>query len=136
MAGTDPTHAEPGPGALVGDIVEDARELLNQQLLLFKAEVRQDVVKAKSAAVLLAGGAAAGLLAAILLSLMLVHLVLWAAPTAPTWVGYAAVGVFLVIVGGGLAYWAMSRVTTTLNPLPVQSVQGVKENVEWKTAPR
>jgi hypothetical protein len=67
---------------------------------------------------------------------MLVHLPLWEPPAEPPWLGHVAVGVFLVVVGGGLAYWALSRVKTTLNPLPVQSVQGLKETAEWKTAPR
>jgi uncharacterized membrane protein YqjE len=150
MAGNVPTPAEPGfpgraepagsagrlEGALIGDIVEDAHALLNQQLLLFKAEVRQDLVKAKAAALFVLAGTAVSFLAVILLSLMLVHLVQWAATGAPPWVGYAVVGVLLVGVGGALAYWTVSRLKTTLNPLPVQAVEGLKENVEWKTAPR
>jgi uncharacterized membrane protein YqjE len=150
MAAKVPTPAEPGfpgpvetavrPGSLngprIGEIVEDVHELLNQQLRLFKAEVQQDVSRAKAAALFVLAGGAVCLLAAVLLSLMLVHLLLWAVPATPYWVGYAVVGVFLAAVGGALAYWTVGRLKTTLNPLPVQTAEGLKENIEWKTAPR
>jgi hypothetical protein len=127
-----PTSAEPGTATLVAGIVEDAQELLKQQVTLFKAEVRQDAATAKAAALFLALGAAVSFLGAILLGLTLVYLLQRWFPNWHLWVCYSVAGV-LFAGSGGVLVWLTLKWFKTTHVLPEQSVEAMKENVEWKT---
>ena len=74
------------------------------------------------------------LLAGILLSVMLAHLLnyLWPETIPPLWGGYAIVGGMLAALGGGLVFWGKAQFTK-FNPLPDQTVEGLKENIQWQT---
>jgi uncharacterized membrane protein YqjE len=121
---------------LVSGIITDAQDLMKQQLALFRSEVREDVRKTKEAAVLLMGGLAVVQIAAIILSLMLVHLLIATTPNMlPPWACYGIVGGGLALLGGGLTMMARSKFSS-FNPLPDQSAQAVKENVRWMTNPK
>ncbi len=48
----------------------------------------------------------------------------------PTWAGYALVGVVLA-VAGGILFSAAQRQIKTIHPVPEQTVETMKENVEW-----
>lgn len=131
---------QPGNGAtateLVSGIITDAQDLIKQQMALLRSEVREDFRKTKEAAVLLMGGLVVVHIAAIILSLMLVHLLIaTTATTLPPWACYGIVGAGLALLGGGLTMMARSKFNS-FNPLPDQSAQAVKENVRWMTNPK
>jgi hypothetical protein len=134
------TDQHPGSDAtsitqLVTGIINDARELSRQQLALFKGEFRQEFAESKGATMLLALGASLGGLSAMLLCFGVVLLLAWAVPEIPLWGWFLIGGGVLAAVGGPL-FWAGRTKFRSLRPLPDQSVQELRENVQWIMHPR
>jgi len=116
---------------LLTGIAEDAQTLMRQQLTLFQVELRNDLRKTRNAAIPLMVGILVCGLAAVFLCAMLA-LLLDEALVLPWWVGFAGVGGFLLVVGGILVLWGKTRFDA-FSPLPEQTVEGIKENIQWKT---
>jgi len=134
MASNLQTDAGPGLGELVSGIVQDAQELISQQLALFKQEVRDDLRKTREGMGLLGLAAGVLLVGSLILGLTLVHLLAWLAPTLPLWACYGIVGAGLTGVGALLAWQGWQKVTA-IHPLNDQAAKGLEENLEWKTKP-
>jgi uncharacterized protein YacL len=132
MATNLQTDPGPGLGELVSGIVQDAQELIGQQLALFKQEMRQDLKKAREGVGLLALAAGTLLVGSILLGLMLVHLLFWLAPSLPLWSCYAIVGGVLAGIGTFLAMQGREKLGQVM---PEQTTKALEENLEWKTKP-
>jgi hypothetical protein len=115
--------------SLVGGIVEDAQQLIRQELMLARREVQQEMDKAKTAAI--SFGVALGVLAlsAILLSLAVVYVVHQVAGL-PLWGSYALVGGVFLAVGGTLLVVVKNKVND-INVVPRQTVETMRENVQW-----
>jgi uncharacterized membrane protein YqjE len=126
---------EPSVTALVSGIIHDIQELLKQQVTLFRVEIREDLRKTKEAVVSLAAGLLVTLLGAFLLSLALPLLLWWAAPALPPWACFAIVGGALTALGAILLYAGVKKLEAA-NPLHDQSVEALKENVQWLTNPK
>jgi len=121
--------------SLVSGIVHDAQELVKQQFELLKAEVRDDFRKMREAGEMLSAGAGLALMGGILLTLTLVHLLNWLIPEMPQWAAYGIVAVVFIAGGAGL-YLAGKRMLDKVNPLPEQTAEALKENVQWITKPK
>lgn len=134
MATNLQTDSRQGVGELVSGIVQDAQELVSQQLSLFKHELRQDFRNARDGLCILAGATTVLLVASLLLGLMLVHLVQWLAPTWPLWVCYALIGGVFAVIGSALAYVGYEKLRSR-NILPDESAKALEESLEWKTKP-
>jgi hypothetical protein len=132
MANDLRTAPEPSMTSLVSGIINDAQDLLKQQVSLLKQELREDVRKTKEAALSLALGLGIGLIGALLLGQMLSLVLNWAVPSLPLWACYGIVGGLLTALAGGML-WAGTKKFQSFNPLPEQSVQALKENLTWKT---
>jgi len=132
MATNLQTDPGPGVGELVSGIVQDAQELIGQQLALFKQEMRQDLKKAREGARLLALAAGVLLVGSILLGLMLVHLLAWLAPSWPLWICYGIIGGALAGIGAFLALQGREKLGQVV---PQQTAKALEENLEWKTKP-
>jgi hypothetical protein len=140
MANDLQTSSDTSVVSLVTGIINDAQELFKQQLALFKYEVREDLRKSREAALSLAIGAGIAFVGVVLLCFMLVHLMHWAIPAAggpvvPLWVCYATIGGVLTLLGGALIY-AGKKKFDSFNPLPDQSVEAIKENMQWIMNPK
>lgn len=114
---------------LVAGIVDDLQELIKQNLTLFKVEVREDFKKTKQAAAALGVGIGLALVGALHLTLMLVFL-LWWAFDLPLWVCFAIVGGLFAGVGVAL-YLKGKKKLDSFKPLPDETAQALKENVQW-----
>jgi hypothetical protein len=127
-------HSPPEPSltALVSGIIHDIQELLKQQVTLFRYEFRQDLRKAREAGTALAAGVAVALGGGLLLLLALPLLLSAVAPALPLWAWFAIVGAFLTGLGALLAYAGVKKLEAA-NPLHDQSVEALKENVQWLT---
>jgi len=126
---------EPSMTKLVGGIIDDAQRLFKQQAELFQADIKREIRQAKQVGLnmVLAGSlmGAGGLF----LLFMVVHLLHRLFPdTLPLWACHAIVGGALFAIGLGL-YFAGREKLDKLSPLPEQSVEGLKENLQWKTNP-
>jgi hypothetical protein len=94
---TEPA-AHTGLSSLVGGILKDAKELVIQGAALAKLEVKDELRKAKSAAIAAGIGVGVAAIGGILLILMAVHL-LDAFTAIPLWGAYGIVGGVLVLLG-------------------------------------
>jgi hypothetical protein len=124
---------------LVSGIISDAQELFKQQVALIRSEIRDDLRKTKEGALALVSGAVVCLVAGLLFCFALVHLLHWlSAPpgtdpaAVPLWGWFAIVGGVLALAGGALVYAGVKKFQS-FNPLPEQSVEGLKENLQWQT---
>jgi len=123
---------QPGLTTLVSGIVQDAQDLMRQQLTLFQVEVKNDLRRTVTASLSLVAGGAIGLLAGIILmhALALALPRVW--PDLPLWGGYAMVGGVLALAGGVFIGLGIAKFKS-FNPLPDQTVEGLKENLQWQT---
>jgi uncharacterized membrane protein len=132
---TEPrADTEPKVSTLVTGIVHDLEELVKQQLALFKAEMLKDGVKIRDAAIPVGLGIWAMMLGLGALALMAVHLLQWST-SMPLWTCYLIVGVVCVMVGGILAYVGKKQFDS-FSPLPEESAQALKENIECLVNPK
>lgn len=132
------TTGTPGNMApLVTGIIDDLQELIKQNLALFKVEVREDFKKTKEAAAALGVGVGLAIVGALHLTLMLVFLLWWAFSSEvrsvsglPLWVCFAIVGGVFLGVGAALTFKGKKKLDS-FNPLPDQTAEALKENVQW-----
>jgi len=121
--------------SLVAGIVADAQELLKQQFELLKHEVRSDVRKVKSGVLVVGAGAAVLALGTLLLAVALALVLRAIFPELPEWACFAIVGGVFAAVGGGVLAAGMAQLKS-VNPLPDQTAEALKENVQWITNPK
>lgn len=143
---TDLQTQTPPAGASVVDtvtgIVHDFETLMKQQFAMYKAEMKADWDKTKSALVPLIAGGALLLPAGLMFCFMFVHLIHWlSAPPVedlgriPLWGCFGIVGFVLALAGGILVIMGVQRFHS-FTPVPEQSNQALKENVRWLTNPK
>jgi len=135
----DRANAEPSLAGTIKGIVDDALDLMKQQLAMLKAEMRADFRQLIGGLIPLACAVAPLLLGGLMLCFMLVHLIHWATVPAnviadpaqiPLWGCYAIVSAAFFLVGGillGIGYYRLKHV----HPLPEQSAQALEENIKW-----
>lgn len=109
------------------DIVHNIQLIVRSEILLAKAEIREEAKKAKSAGTLVAVGLAGVGFGFLFLLLAAVYAL---AIVVPHWAAALIVAACLLIVAGvilntGIAQW--KRVNAT----PEKAIESIKENVEW-----
>jgi hypothetical protein len=133
MANEIHSPPEPSVTTLVTGILHDAQQLMKQEMDLVRTEIRDDFRKTKEGALTLSIGAGMACIGCAFLCLTGVYLLEWAAhPNLPLWACYAIVtGIILVVSAGLLAVG--KKKFDSFNPLHDQSLQGLRENLQWKT---
>jgi len=131
MATDFETEQQPVSSLLSG-IVQDAKQLFTEQLRLFQVEMKNDLQRTIWALLPLAMGAVIALPGVLLLLFAAAHFVNWMVPDMPTWCGFAIVGGVVLVLGIGLIFWGKAKLST-INPMPDVALQGLKENLQWKT---
>jgi len=117
---------------LVSGIVDDAQELLRQQIALLKHEVRKDIRDAKQLSISFVAGAVIALLAGILWSFTLVYLLNL---VLPLWASFAIIGALCALIAWGCFFFAKEKLEE-ITPLSEEAQQAIKENVQWTTKPK
>jgi len=90
---------EPNLGGLISGVLNDVKELITDGVTLAKLEVKDELRKAKTAAIEVGIGVGVMAVGGVLLLVMLVHLLAAFTPI-PMWGCYGIVGGLLVIIGG------------------------------------
>lgn len=114
---------------LLTGMLEDVERLGKQHMALLKEEVKEDLSRAGNAALWLGAGAASAFVGMVLLLFMAVHL-LNEIPSLPLWACYGIVGAVVVVGGAALIYTGRQKLDA-ITPLPEQSLDEVKEDVQW-----
>jgi ElaB/YqjD/DUF883 family membrane-anchored ribosome-binding protein len=124
-----PQHAsEPSLAALLGSIVNDAKDLLVQEVALIKLEVQDELRRTKTAAITLGIGIGVVAGGGMLLMLMLVH-VLEVFTDISLWGCYGLAGSGLVVLGTVLL--AAGKTTAVeYNVVPRQTVEARKATAQ------
>jgi hypothetical protein len=129
MADPSGTESAPSLTALVGGIVNDLQQLIRQELQLARTEVKQEVDKAKAAAVSLAAGAGMACVAGLMLCHMVVY-ILHEVAELPVWGSYGIVGGALAVFSGLLLAIGRAK-ASDVQVIPPKTAETMKENVQW-----
>ena len=115
-------------GALVTGLLYDGRTLFRQEMQLAWAETRETLVQAARSAAIMAGGGLV-LYAGVILLLIALSLLLVALTEMPLWLAVLLIGLLALTEGSIVVMWARRRLTQ-LRPLPEQTIETVREDVE------
>ena len=122
------TNEIAGIKALIRDVLNDARDLVRQEIALARVEAKEQVGAAKSLGLVLA---AAAVLA--LAGVVLVAAALGAAAAdlfgIPLWASYAGVALLLAAIAFGLAVYGRRQIAAT-EVLP-KTKASLRENIAW-----
>jgi hypothetical protein len=115
-------------GELLKQLSEETTRLVHQELELAKAELTQKGKQAGIGAGLFGGAGAVGLLAAAALTTCFILLLDLA---MPAWLAALVVAVVYAAVAAVLALRGRDRVKQAVPPVPEQTIDTVKEDVQW-----
>ncbi len=122
--------------ALIKGLLDDARDLIREELQLARAEIREEIAALQTVTIAFAIAAVVGVLGAMLLSIALggaiAYFLRW-----PSWAGYGIVAVLFLVAGWGLCIYARSRMKV-IRGIP-NTTDTMKENIAWmqsKSVPR
>jgi len=117
---------------LVSGIVQDFRQLVAQQLTLFQVEIKNDLRRTVYALIPMLACVPLFVVAMFTLAIAAAEFLTWLFPGLASWGAYAIVGGSITLIGLILVFVA-KHMLTSFNPLPDQSIEGLKENIQWKT---
>jgi len=124
---TQPKQSDKSFSDLLGDLSHEFGELVRTQTELAKTEIRTQTDKAKVAAGAFGAAAVAGYMALLLLSFAAA----WGlSEVMPAGVAFLIVGVFYAAVAA-ILYLRGRRQVEALNLVPEQTIESVKEDVQW-----
>jgi MFS family permease len=126
--GTDEDLRERPIGELVKQLADQTSTLVRQEIDLAKAELTEKGQQAGKGAGLIAGAAVIGLLGAGALTAFLIMLLDGA---LANWLSALIVAVVFMAIAGILALQGKKKVQAAAPPVPQQTVETVKEDVEW-----
>ena len=127
---TEPA-GETSVGELIGNISSDLSQLFRQEVELAKVEIRQEATKAGKAAGMLGGAGFAGYLAVVLLSFALVFALGNVMDLG--WAALIVAAIWAVI--GAVLYANGRKKLKTVDPVPRQTAETLKEDARWLKNP-
>jgi len=121
---------------LVKGIIDDVQQLTKQHFDLLRQEIKDDLGKTVDASLMLGVGLGSLMIGAVLLVITLA-LLLHAAfsPELPLWGAFAIVTGVVLAAGLALFFVGLKKFQS-FNPLPDETAQALKENVQWLTNPK
>jgi uncharacterized membrane protein YqjE len=115
-------------GELLKQLSEETTRLVHQELELAKAELTHKTKQAGIGAGLFGGAAAIGLLA---LAALTTCFILALDAAMPAWLAALIVAVVYGAVAAVLALRGRAKVRQAVPPVPEQTIETVKEDVQW-----
>jgi uncharacterized membrane protein YqjE len=115
-------------GELLKQLSEETTTLVRQELDLAKAEVAQKGQQAGKGAGMFGGAGITGFLA---LAALTAALIMAIDKATPNWVAALIVAVVYAAIAGILALQGRNKVREAVPPVPEQTVESVKEDVQW-----
>jgi len=115
-------------GELVKQLGEQVSELIRQELELAKTELTAKAKTAGTGAGILGG---AGVVALLALGSLTACLILLLSKAMDAWVAALIITVIYGAIAGAIAVMGRDRVKEGVPPTPEQTVETVKEDVQW-----
>jgi uncharacterized membrane protein YqjE len=115
-------------GELFKQLSSDLSTLVRQELQLAQTEMTQ---KGKQAGLGLGMFGGAGLLALLALGSLSAFFIALLATAMKTWLAALIVTAVYVFLAGAVALVGKSRLSTATPPVPEQTIETVKEDVQW-----
>jgi uncharacterized membrane protein YqjE len=115
-------------GDLLKQLSEETTTLVRQELELAKAEVSEKGKKAGTGAGMFGG---AGVSALLGLGAITAAAIAALDTAMPTWLAALIVGVVWLAIAGVLALQGKNKVQEATPPVPEQTTESVKEDVQW-----
>lgn len=112
---------------VLSDIVGDLQQIVRAEVRLAKVELREELGKARSGAIMIAAGAVA---MALSVAVALLAAVYGLATIWPPWAAALAVAVGVAVIGAVLAFSGVGRIKAVRLP-PQKTVESVRENIQW-----
>lgn len=118
---------------LLRGIVNDLQFLFRKEIELASVEVKRDMRKVALIGAQAGGAALLGVMGLGLLTLTLVHLMVWLFPGLPVWAAYLITAAGFLVVGGlagknALEKWSHAQLG------PTHTIETLKENKQWLKA--
>jgi uncharacterized membrane protein YqjE len=123
-----PQLREQSMGELFKQLSDDTSKLVRQELKLAQAEMTEKGKKAGKGVGIFGAAAVIGMLALLTFTACLVAAL---ATGMPVWLAALIVTVVYAVAAGGLALIGKQRVSEATPPVPEQTVETVKEDVQW-----
>jgi uncharacterized membrane protein YqjE len=117
-------------GSLVNDIVGNVQEIIRSEVRLAKAEVTEELTKARRAMIWLVAGA---VLATMAFGFLLLAVVYVLAHFFQPWVAALIVALSSGAIGGALAAVGASQIKR-VSLRPPRTITSVQENLQWAKA--
>lgn len=114
-------------GAVLSDIVGDLQQIVRGEVRLAKAELREEMAKAKRGAVLLVAG---GLILVAGFGCLLLAAIYGLATVWPPWAAALAVGGGTALLGAVVALGGKKQISAVELP-PQKTAASVRENLQW-----
>ena len=124
----DPRLREQSMGELFKQLSDEMSTLVRQELRLAQAEMTQKGKRAGIGAGMFGG---AGLMGVMALGTLSACLIAALALAMQVWLAALIVTVIYAAVAGGLALRGKERIQQATPPVPEQTVETVKEDVQW-----
>ena len=122
---------KPSISSLISGILQDASDLISKEIKAARLEMREELAKAKSTAVLIGASAACLLLGGIMLMFTVVY-ALEEYTELKLWACYAVVAGVMLLVGISVLL-AGKRTAAQTNLVPTESIENAKEDARWIT---
>jgi uncharacterized membrane protein YqjE len=127
--GHDQTDLRERPfGELLKQLSEETTRLVHQEIELAKAELTQKGKQAGMGAGLFGGAGAIGFLA---LAALTTCFILALDAAMPAWLAALIVAVVYGVIAAVLAMQGRKKIKQAVPPVPEQTIETVKEDVEW-----
>jgi uncharacterized membrane protein YqjE len=126
-----PSAGEPTVGELVGEISKDVSRLVQEEIQLAKAEMKEEATKAGKASGMLAGAGYAGHFVLLLGSLTVV----FALANVMDWAWAALIVTAVWAVVGAVLFVRGRKQMRNVNLKPEQTVETLKEDARWVRNP-
>jgi uncharacterized membrane protein YqjE len=128
---TDALHDRP-VGELLKQLSNETTTLVRQELELAKAEVREKAGKAGPGFGMWGG---AGVTAFLALGSLTAFLILALDGAMPNWLAALIVGLIWAAIAGFLYFRGKKRLQEAGPPIPEQTIETVKEDLQWAKHP-
>lgn len=124
-----PPGAEPSIAQLLSSLVGDAQTLVRREVDLAKAEITEEIVRARKGAVMLSAGIGTAVIGGLFLLIGIAEALI-TFDVLSRWLSYLLIGLIFAIVGV-LALMVGIQRFKEVDPIPHETIDSVRKDMSW-----